>query len=113
MPKPVPVAVPPWAVAAAEAIPDPHHPALCNKPHRARLSNRLPTNPLNRPVAGFSAAWPAGLPGVFWAVCSFADLGLAAVWAVAAWAGGIGFFEILLIGGIIYLIYRFIKKKNE
>ena len=27
--------------------------------------------------------------------------------------GGIGIFEILLIGGIIYLIYRFIKKKRE
>src|SRR6185369_10856219 len=27
--------------------------------------------------------------------------------------GGIGIFEILLIGGIIYLIYRFVKKRRE
>src|SRR5450631_3590328 len=27
--------------------------------------------------------------------------------------GGIGIFEIILIGGIIYLIYRFIKKRRE
>jgi predicted lipid-binding transport protein (Tim44 family) len=31
----------------------------------------------------------------------------------AGGGGGIGFFEILLIGGILYLIYRFIKNKRE
>lgn len=42
----------------------------------------------------------------------FRSLGMGGGWGGAG-GGGIGIFEILLIGGIIYLLYRFIKTKRE
>ncbi len=42
----------------------------------------------------------------------FRSLGMGGGWGGAG-GGGFGIFEILLIGGIIYLVYRFIKNRRE
>lgn len=60
---------------------------------------------------GFFRSMAGGIAGGLLGGMLFRSLGMAG--PGGAGGGGIGFFEIILIGGIIYLIYRFIKKKRE
>jgi predicted lipid-binding transport protein (Tim44 family) len=60
---------------------------------------------------GFLRSMAGGLVGGMLGGMLFRSLGFAGGGGMGG--GGIGLFEILLIGGIIYLIYRFVKKRRE
>lgn len=60
---------------------------------------------------GFFRSMAGGIAGGLLGGMLFRSLGFAG--GGMGGGGGIGIFEIILIGGIIYLIYRFIKKRKE
>src|ERR1035438_8483813 len=60
---------------------------------------------------GFFRSMAGGIAGGLLGGMLFRGLGFGG--GMGGGGGGIGLFEILLIGGIIYLIYRFIKKRND
>ena len=60
---------------------------------------------------GFFRSMAGGIVGGMLGGMLFRSMGFAG--AGGAGGGGMGLFEIILIGGIIYLIYRFIKKRRE
>lgn len=60
---------------------------------------------------GFFRSMAGGIAGGLLGGMLFRSLGFAG--GGMGGGGGIGLFEIILIGGIIYLIYRFIKKRRE
>lgn len=61
---------------------------------------------------GFMRSLAGGMVGGLLGGMLFRSLGFAGPGGMAG-GGGIGLFEIILIGGLCYLIYRFIKKKRE
>jgi predicted lipid-binding transport protein (Tim44 family) len=61
---------------------------------------------------GFFRSMAGGIVGGMLGGMLFRSLGFAGPGG-AGGGGGIGIFEIILIGGIIYLIYRYIKKRRE
>jgi predicted lipid-binding transport protein (Tim44 family) len=60
---------------------------------------------------GFFRSMAGGIAGGLLGGMLFRGLGFGG--GMGGGGGGIGLFEILLIGGIIYLIYRFVKKRND
>lgn len=88
---------------AAEVIPGQAVP-IRNPVHQHITGRRR----LSRRAVDFSEVWPEVLSVVFWVACFSA----VSVLARGAGGGGIGLFEILLLAGIGYLIYRFIKKRR-
>ncbi len=61
---------------------------------------------------GFFRSMAGGIVGGMLGGMLFRSMGFAGPGGVGG-GGGIGLFEIILIGGIIYLIYRYIKKRRE
>jgi len=78
-----------------------------------RQATQPPPYQAPQPAAsgGFFRSMAGGIAGGLLGGMLFRSLGFAG--GGMGGGGGIGFFEILLLGGIIYLIYRFIKKKKE
>lgn len=77
-----------------------------------------PTQPTQSPFqaqrpagGGFLRSMAGGIAGGLLGGMLFRGLGFGG--GAGGGGGGIGIFEILLIGGIIFMIYRFIKKKRE
>ncbi len=69
----------------------------------------LRQSPYQQPGGGFLRGVAGGILGGVIGGMLFRSLGFGG-WGGAG--GGIGFFDIILIGGIIYLIYRFIKRRR-
>ena len=115
------VAAVPWGAGGAAVIrhrPRPRpNPAPISRPPRNRRPGRSALPPIrhpNLPVVDFCAAWPAASPVVCWAACSSAAWASAVRGAdgVVPAAGSVSL-EIILIGGILYLIYRLIKSRRS
>ncbi|MBI2353948.1 MAG: Tim44 domain-containing protein [Deltaproteobacteria bacterium] len=68
-------------------------------------------SPLQSSGGGFLRSMAGGLVGGMLGGMLFRSLGFAGGGGLGG--GGIGLFEILLIGGIIYFIYRMVKRKRE
>jgi predicted lipid-binding transport protein (Tim44 family) len=62
---------------------------------------------------GFFRSMAGGIVGGMLGGMLFRSMGFGGSGGGGGFGGGIGIFEILLIGGIIYFIYRMIKKKRE
>ena len=62
---------------------------------------------------GFMRSMAGGLMGGMLGSMLFSSFAGAGAGTGGMGGGGIGFFEIILLAGIGYLIYRFIKKKRE
>lgn len=78
----------------------------------SRQQQAAPSPTFNQPAGGgFMRSMAGGLVGGMLGGMLFRSLGFSAGGAGAG--GGIGFFEIILIAGIGYLIYRYIKKKRN
>lgn len=77
----------------------------------SRQQQAAPSPTFNQPAGGgFLRSMAGGLVGGLVGGMLFRSLGFSA--GGAGTGGGIGFFEIILLAGIGYLIYRFIKKKR-
>lgn len=82
-------------------------------PYRQQSPNQAQQpRPMQQPGGGgFLRSMAGGLVGGMLGGMLFRSLGFGG--GMGGMGGGIGLFDILLIGGIIYLIYRFIKKRRE
>lgn len=90
----------------------PASPSTQPAPSRAQQASPSPSPSFQQPAAGgFMRSMAGGIVGGMLGGMLFRSLGLAGMGGGGG--GGIGLFEILLIAGIGYLIYRFIKKKRE
>jgi len=67
--------------------------------------------PRPSPMGGFGRSFLGGLAGGMLGGMLFRSLGFGG--GVGGGGGGIGLFDILLLAGIGYLIYRFVKKNRE
>ena len=77
-----------------------------------RPQQASPSPPIQQPAAGgFMRSMAGGLVGGMLGGMLFRSMGFGGGGGMGG--GGIGLFEILLIAGIGYLIYRYIKKKRE
>jgi predicted lipid-binding transport protein (Tim44 family) len=83
-------------------------------PYRSQPQQAAPA-PAYRPPAsgGFLRSMAGGLVGGMLGGMLFRSLGFGGMGGGMGGGGGIGMFEIILLAGIGYLIYRFIKKKRE
>jgi predicted lipid-binding transport protein (Tim44 family) len=71
-------------------------------------------NPLQQQAGGgFMRSMAGGLMGGMLGSMLFSSFAGAGAGTGSMGGGGIGFFEIILLAGIGYLIYRFIKKRRE
>ena len=87
-------------------------PASQSAPQAQRPSTPPPYQaPPQSRSGGFFRSMAGGIAGGLLGGMLFRSLGFAG--GGGGGGGGIGLFEIILIGGIIYLIYRFLKKKRE
>jgi predicted lipid-binding transport protein (Tim44 family) len=78
-----------------------------------RSTYNQPSNqPMQSPSGGFFRNMMGGLAGGFLGSLLFRSLGFG---GQGGWGGGggMGLFEILLIGALIFLVYRFIKKRRQ
>lgn len=81
---------------------------------QSRPQQAAPSPTFQQPAAGgFLRSMAGGLVGGMLGGMLFRSLGFGGAGGGMGGGGGIGLFEILLIAGIGYLIYRFIKKKRE
>ena len=90
----------------------PASPPLQSAPYRSAQSA---PNPGYQPPAsgGFLRSMAGGVVGGMLGGMLFRSLGFGGMGGGGMGGGGIGLFEILLLAGIGYLIYRFIKKNRE
>ena len=83
------------------------------QPAPTRQQQAAPSPPLQQPASGgFLRSMAGGLAGGLLGGMLFRSLGFSGMGGGMG-GGGIGMFEILLLAGIGYLIYRFIKKRRE
>jgi predicted lipid-binding transport protein (Tim44 family) len=81
------------------------------QPSPSRSQQTAPSPPLQQPASGgFMRSMAGGLVGGMLGGMLFRSLGFG---GMGGGGGGIGLFEIILLAGIGYLIYRYIKKKRE
>lgn len=80
-----------------------------SSPYRDQTASPYRPSPYQQQRGGFLRGLAGGILGGVLGGMLFRSLGFAG----PGGAGGIGFFEIILIAGIIYLIYRFIKKRRQ
>jgi len=83
-------------------------------PSQTQQPRQAAPSPLQQPSpagGGFLRSMAGGMVGGMLGGMLFRSLGFGG--GMGGMGGGIGMFDILLIGGIIYLIYRFIKKRRE
>lgn len=84
-----------------------------SQPSPSRSQQAAPSPPLQQPAAGgFMRSMAGGIAGGLLGGMLFRSLGFSGMGGGMG-GGGIGLFEILLLAGIGYLIYRYIKKKRE
>lgn len=79
-------------------------------PSRQQPFNSAP-NAMQQPGGGFLRSMAGGIAGGLLGGMLFRSLGFAGGGGMGG--GGIGLMEILLLAGIGYMIYRFVKKKRE
>lgn len=87
----------------------PANPSPQFAPSRPKQAAPTPGQPAS---GGFMRSMAGGIVGGMLGGMLFRSLGFSGMGGGTG-GGGIGFFEIILIAGIGYLIYRFIKKKRE
>ncbi len=84
------------------------------QPAPSRPQQVAPAPPVQQPASGgFLRSMAGGIAGGLLGGMLFRSLGFSGMGGGMGGGGGIGMFEILLLAGIGYLIYRFIKKKRE
>ena len=84
-----------------------------SQPAPSRPQQAAPSTPLQQPAGGgFMRSMAGGLVGGMLGGMLFRSMGFGGMGGGAG-GGGIGLFEIILLAGIGYLIYRYIKKKRE
>lgn len=84
-----------------------------SQPSQSRQQMAPSPSPFQQSAGGgFMRSIAGGMVGGLLGGMLFRSLGFAGPGGMAG-GGGIGLFEIILIGGLCYLIYRFIKKKRE
>lgn len=89
----------------------PASPAQQSAPSRSQQA--APSPGFQQPAAGgFMRSMAGGIVGGMLGGMLFRSLGFSGMGGGAG-GGGIGLFEIVLLAGIAYLIYRYIKKKRE
>lgn len=87
-----------------------YSPPASPSPYRSQQA--APSPPLQQPAGGgFMRSMAGGIAGGLLGGMLFRSLGFGGMGG--GMGGGIGLFEILLLAGIAYLIYRYIKKKRE
>lgn len=86
-------------------------PASPSRTSSAPAANQSSPSPFQQPGGGFMRSMAGGIMGGMLGGMLFRSLGLAG--GGMGGGGGIGLFEILLLAGIGYLIYRFIKNKRQ
>lgn len=90
----------------------PASPSGQQSPYRSAPSaNPAVQSPFQQPAGGFLRSMAGGIMGGMLGGMLFRSLGFGG--GGMAGGGGIGLFEILLLAGIGYLIYRFIKKNRQ
>jgi len=73
-----------------------------------------PPSPMQQPGGGFMRSMAGGIMGGLLGGMLFSSLaGAGSGWGGGMGGSGIGLFEIILLAGLGYMIYRFIKKKRE
>ena len=82
-----------------------------SQPSQSRQQATPAPSPFQQQGGGFMRSMAGGLVGGMLGGMLFRSLGMAG--GGMGGGGGIGLFEIALLAGIGYLIYRFIKKKRE
>jgi predicted lipid-binding transport protein (Tim44 family) len=83
-------------------------------PSQSRPQYAPAPNPLQQQAGGgFMRSMAGGLMGGMLGSMLFSSFAGAGAGAGGMGGGGIGLFEIILLAGIGYLIYRFIKKRRE
>jgi predicted lipid-binding transport protein (Tim44 family) len=83
-----------------------------SQPAPSRAQQAAPSTPFQQPAAGgFMRSMAGGIAGGLLGGMLFRSLGFSGMGG--GMGGGIGLFEIILLAGIGYMIYRFIKKKRE
>lgn len=80
-------------------------------PSRQQTTSAPTPNTFQQPAGGFMRSMAGGIAGGMLGGMLFRSLGFAGTGG--GMGGGIGFMEIALLAGIGYLIYRFIKKKQQ
>ena len=88
----------------------PVSPSAPSSPSRQQAAP-APSPLQQQPGGGFMRSMAGGIMGGMLGGMLFRSLGMAGAGGMGG--GGIGLFEILLLAGIGYLIYRFVKKKRE
>lgn len=79
-------------------------------PYPGQTASPYRQSPYQQPGGGFMRGLAGGILGGVIGGMLFRSLGFGG-WGGAG--GGIGLFDIILIAGIVYLIYRFIKRRRE
>lgn len=83
-----------------------------SQPSQSRQQAAPAQSPFQQqPGGGFMRSMAGGIVGGMLGGMLFRSLGMAGAGGMGG--GGIGLFEIVLLAGIGYLIYRFVKKKRE
>ena len=83
-----------------------------SQPSPSRTQQAAPSPPLQQPAAGgFMRSMAGGIAGGLLGGMLFRSLGFSGMGGGMG-GGGIGLFEIILLAGIGYLIYRYIKNKR-
>jgi predicted lipid-binding transport protein (Tim44 family) len=73
--------------------------------------SRDPAMPYNQPQGGFLRNMGMGIAGGFLGSMLFRGLGMGSSWGDGQ-GGGIGIFEILVIGGLGFMLYKYYKKRK-
>lgn len=86
-----------------------------SQPSQSRSRQQLapPPSPMQQPGGGFLRSMAGGIMGGMLGSMLFSSFAGAGGGMGGMGGGGIGLFEIILLAGLGYLIYRFIKKKRE
>lgn len=82
--------------------------------NQSRQQLAPPPSPMQQPGGGFMRSMAGGIMGGLLGGMLFSSLaGAGSGWGGGMGGSGIGLFEIILLAGLGYMIYRFIKKKRE
>ena len=91
-----------------------YSPPASSRPQPSRQQQAAPSPSFQQPAAGgFMRSMAGGIVGGVLGGMLFRSMGFSGSGGGMGGGGGIGLFEIILLAGIGYLIYRYIKKKRE
>ncbi|RNC65593.1 MAG: Tim44 domain-containing protein [Desulfuromonadales bacterium] len=81
---------------------------------KSRQQLAPPSSPMQQSGGGFMRSMAGGIMGGLLGGMLFSSLaGAGSGWGSGMGGSGIGLFEIILLAGLGYMIYRFVKKKRE